>query len=60
MELQEFYEYMEQHRANAVDAAVQRYRSLTPVLGKVRSMRRTAALLQTSLYSVHPRIALVW
>lgn len=35
MELQEFYEYMEQRRANAVDAAVQRYRSLTPVLGKV-------------------------
>jgi hypothetical protein len=35
MELQEFYEYMEQHRANAVDAAVQRYHSLTPLLGKV-------------------------
>jgi len=35
MELQEFYEHLEQHRANAVDAAVQRYRSLTPLLGKV-------------------------
>lgn len=42
MELQEFYEYMEQHRANAVDAAVQRYRSLTPVLGKVSSRDRAA------------------
>lgn len=35
MELQEFYEYMEQHRTSAVDAAMQRYRSLTPLLGKV-------------------------
>ncbi len=35
MELQEFYEYMEQHRTNTVDAAVQRYHSLTPLLGKV-------------------------
>lgn len=38
MELQEFYEYMEQHRANAVDAAVLRYHSLTPLLGKVRGL----------------------
>jgi hypothetical protein len=42
MELQEFYEYMEQHRATAVDAAVQRYCSLTPVLGKVSNKGRTA------------------
>lgn len=35
MELQEFYEYMEQNRAAAVESAVQRYRSLTPLLGKV-------------------------
>jgi hypothetical protein len=35
MELQEFYEYMEQHRTSAIDTAVQRYRSLAPILGKV-------------------------
>lgn len=35
MELQEFYEHMEQHRAAVVESAVQRYRSLTPLLGKV-------------------------
>lgn len=39
MELQEFYEFMEQHRASAVDAAVQRYHSLTPLLGKVRGVQ---------------------
>jgi hypothetical protein len=36
MELQEFYEHMEQHRAAVVESAIQRYRSLTPLLGKVR------------------------
>jgi hypothetical protein len=35
MELQEFYEHMEQRRAAVVESAVQRYRSLTPLLGKV-------------------------
>jgi hypothetical protein len=35
MELQEFYERMERHRANAIDHAVQKYRSLPPLLGKV-------------------------
>uniref|UniRef100_A0A383W4S5 Dynein-1, subspecies f n=1 Tax=Tetradesmus obliquus TaxID=3088 RepID=A0A383W4S5_TETOB len=38
MELQEFYEYMEQHRAAVVESAVQRYRSLTPLLGKVEEL----------------------
>ncbi|KAF8069431.1 DHC1 [Scenedesmus sp. PABB004] len=38
MELQEFYEHMEQHRAAAVDAAVSRYRSLTPLLGKIEEL----------------------
>jgi hypothetical protein len=38
MELQEFYEHMEQHRAAVVESAVQRYRSLTPLLGKVRGI----------------------
>jgi hypothetical protein len=42
MELQEFYEYMEQHRTSAIDAAVQRYRSLTPLLGKVTPRRASA------------------
>ena len=37
MELQEFFEHMEQHRANAVETAVKRYHSLTPLLGKVRA-----------------------
>jgi dynein heavy chain len=35
MELQEFYEFAEQHRARVVETAVQRYRSLTPLLSKV-------------------------
>lgn len=35
MELQEFYEHMEQHRASTIESAVQRYRSITPLLGKV-------------------------
>eukprot|EP00879_Flechtneria_rotunda_P032592 GHRR01035825.1.p1 GENE.GHRR01035825.1~~GHRR01035825.1.p1 ORF type:complete len:221 (+),score=76.57 GHRR01035825.1:1552-2214(+) len=38
MELQEFYEYMEQHRAAVVETAVQKYRSLTPLLGKVEEL----------------------
>lgn len=35
MELQEFFEYMEQKQASVVEIAVQRYRSLTPLLSKV-------------------------
>jgi hypothetical protein len=36
MELQEFYEHLEQHRSNVVDTAVKRYHSLTSLMGKVR------------------------
>jgi hypothetical protein len=34
-ELQEYYERMEQARAAAVEVAVKKYRSLTPILCKV-------------------------
>jgi hypothetical protein len=43
MELQEFFEHMEQRRASAVDAAAQRYRSLSPLLSKV-SLRQCCAV----------------
>jgi hypothetical protein len=35
LELQEYYERMEQARSAAVEAAVKKYRSLTPALCKV-------------------------
>jgi hypothetical protein len=35
LELQEFYERMERARTAAVEAAVKKYRSLTPILCKV-------------------------
>lgn len=35
-ELQEFYERMEQARSAEVETAVKKYRSLTPILCKVR------------------------
>lgn len=38
MELQEFYEFMEQHRGNMVESAVKRYHSLGPLLGKVEEL----------------------
>jgi hypothetical protein len=49
MELQEFYEYMEQHRAAVVESAVQRYRSLTPLLGKVSSSSMVLQQLRCGL-----------
>eukprot|EP00882_Tetradesmus_deserticola_P030916 GHRQ01034922.1.p1 GENE.GHRQ01034922.1~~GHRQ01034922.1.p1 ORF type:complete len:195 (+),score=40.56 GHRQ01034922.1:253-837(+) len=53
MELQEFYEHMEQHRAATVDSAVQRYRSLTPLLGKVcGSSSQATVLTQTWLLAL--------
>ena len=39
LELQEFYERMEQGRGAEVEAAVKKYRSLTPILCKVREGR---------------------
>lgn len=42
MELQEFYEHMEQHRAAVVESALQRYHSLTPLLGKVSVVQHEA------------------
>lgn len=37
IELQEYYEVMERARAAAAEAAVKKYRSLTPILCKVRA-----------------------
>jgi hypothetical protein len=48
MELQEFFEYMEQHRATVVETAAKRYHSLTPLLGKVR-YNKVAIAVATAL-----------
>jgi dihydroorotate dehydrogenase len=52
MELQEFYEYMEQHRTSAIDTAVQRYRSLTPLLVKVTPRKASTATATATAVAV--------
>jgi hypothetical protein len=53
MELQEFYEHMERHRAAVVESAIQRYRSLTPLLGKVRGKVMQAVSYNLRQFTYH-------